>query len=574
MTVGRRNAARRPGTGESVPAVPEAGALSLYAALLRGELEGDEALQASRHVFELVMDNVEQAIWWKDVNCVYLGCNRKLAEYAGVNHPSELIGKTDSDCAWGQIALPRSGTEWFQDYDRTVVETGEPVIGLREQVRVADGRVMWVETNKIPVKDRHGNVIGTLGTFTDISEQIEAETELKRTLEELDERVRERTSELSKANATLRHEVEERIRLEEKERLRLHRAETLRDTAAAIARSLQLDDVIEQVLRGVEGLFDHRRSYVALYANDGVAELAGERVPGSENNEPAEPHTAVPDLLGDLTTATARAPSHVDGTVVLPLEAAERRLGFLAVEPLAGHEFGDDDISLLATIADQASSAISNSRSLVMTRSLAAIEERQRLANDLHDSVSQTLWTATLVAETLERTTHLDADQRSQVERLRLLTSGALSEMRALLLELRPEVLGETPLRDLIHQLISAFESRRKVTCTADLAPIPELLPTVKVALYRIVQESFNNIARHAEATEVTIRLAPWHDKVCLSVSDNGAGFDPDSVPENLGLRIMAERAESIGAELNVDSACGGGTTVTVTVTDGVGLPL
>ena len=84
------------------------GALSLYAAMLRGELEGDEALQASRHIFELVLNSVHHAIWWKDADSVFLGCNRKLAEYAGVGHPRELIGKTDADCAWGASELPLS----------------------------------------------------------------------------------------------------------------------------------------------------------------------------------------------------------------------------------------------------------------------------------------------------------------------------------------------------------------------------------------------------------------------------------------------------------------------------------
>ncbi len=559
--------------------MPEAGALSLYAALLRGELEGDEALQASRHIFELVMNNVEQAIWWKDVNSVYLGCNRKLAQYAGLDDASEMIGKTDSDFPWGQIERPRTGTEWFQDHDRAVVESGEPILGMREQVRVVDGRVMWVETNKVPVKDREGNVIGTLGTFIDISERIEAEDELKRTLEELDERVKGRTYELRTANDTLLREVEERVRLEQRERRRRAQAETLRDTAAAIARSLQLDDVIEQALRGVEQLFDHRRSRVALYDIDGVLELAGLRVPGGTDVHEFEPHTPVPDLSTDAGKPRAhgeRPCPHLgdDGTVILPLQVADRLLGFLAVEPNPGAGFTTDEIGLLATIADQAASAISNSRALVMARSLAAIEERQRLANDLHDSVSQTLWTASLVAETLARSANLTDDEAKQVGRLRLLTTGALSEMRTLLLELRPNVIEETPLADLVRQLASAFESRKSASCTVDLGPLPEVLPGVKVALYRIVQESLNNVARHAEATKVRITLSCSQDRLRLEVTDDGIGFDTNRPPEHLGQRIMAERARAIGAELSVCSSVGSGTSVTVTVSDVVGLPL
>ncbi|MXV99084.1 MAG: PAS domain-containing protein [Acidimicrobiaceae bacterium] len=578
--VGAPAADRRPGDGYDRGGMASVGALSLYAAMLRGELEGDEALQASQHIFELVLNSVHHAIWWKDANSRFLGCNRKLAEYAGVGHPSELVGKTDADCAWGNAELPRSGAPWFQDHDRMVMETGEPLIGLREQVRIADGRVIWVETNKVPLTDFDGKVVGTLGTFTDITSRIEAEAELQSTLEDLDERVRERTSELSRANQTLRREVEERVRLEAQERAQRSHAEALRDTAAAVARSLQLDDVIEQVLIGVERLCDHERSYVAFYDNEGVLELAGERYPGRPDRGAPEPHTRITDPLGgwsppgetteDGSSGAAAggraAMSKVNGAVVLPLEAAERALGCLVIEPRPGQDLSDSDVDRLAILADQASSAISNSRSLVMARSLAALEERQSLANDLHDSVSQTLWTATLLAETLARASDLSAEQRDRADRLHALTAGALSEMRTLLLELRPSVIEETPFADLVHQLVSAFESRRRAKCEVHLDREVEPLPTVKVALYRILQESLNNVSRHADAEGVHISVEVTGDVLEMRVRDDGAGFEMGSASEHFGLRIMAERADAIGASIHVDSCLGEGTTVSVSV--------
>ena len=577
--VGAPAADRRPGDGYDRGGMASVGALSLYAAMLRGELEGDEALQASQHIFELVLNSVHHAIWWKDANSVFLGCNRKLAEYAGVGHPSELVGKTDADCAWGDAELPRSGAPWFQDHDRLVMETGEPLIGLREQVRIAGGRVIWVETNKVPLTDFDGKVVGTLGTFTDITSRIEAEAELQSTLEDLDERVRERTSELSRANQTLRREVEERVRLEAQERAQRSHAEALRDTAAAVARSLQLDDVIEQVLIGVERLCDHERSYVAFYDNEGVLELAGERYPGRPDRGAPEPHTRITDPLGGWSppagldhratpgAASRRASmSRVNGAVVLPLEAAERALGCLVIEPRPDQDLSDSDVDRLAILADQASSAISNSRSLVMARSLAALEERQSLANDLHDSVSQTLWTATLMAETLARASDLSTEQRDRAGRLHALTAGALSEMRTLLLELRPSVIEQTPFSDLVDQLVSAFESRRRAKCEVHLDREVEPLPAIKVALYRILQESLNNVSRHANAEQVHICLEVTGDALELRVRDDGEGFEMGSASEHFGLRIMAERAAEIGATLRVDSRSGEGTTVSASV--------
>ena len=392
--------------------------------------------------------------------------------------------------------------------------------------------------------------------------------------------MRERTSELSRANQTLRREVEERVRLEAQERAQRSHAEALRDTAAAVARSLQLDDVIEQVLIGVERLCDHERSYVAFYDNEGVLELAGERYPGRPDRGAPEPHTRVTDPLGgwsppeetteDGSSSAAAggraAMSKVNGAVVLPLEAAERALGCLVIEPRPGQDLSDSDVDRLAILADQASSAISNSRSLVMARSLAALEERQSLANDLHDSVSQTLWTATLLAETLARASDLSAEQRDRAGRLHALTAGALSEMRTLLLELRPSVIEETLFADLVHQLVSAFESRRRAKCVVHLDREVEPLPTVKVALYRILQESLNNVSRHADAESVHISVEVTGDVLEMRVRDDGEGFEMGSASEHFGLRIMAERADAIGASLHVESCLGEGTTVSVSV--------
>ena len=129
------------------------------------------------------------------------------------------------------------------------------------------------------------------------------------------------------------------------------------------------------------------------------------------------------------------------------------------------------------------------------------------------------------------------------------------------------------PLPDLVKQLCSAFESRKSAGCCVELDQLPELVPTVKVALYRIVQESLNNVARHAEATEVRIVVNRHADQLCLTVVDDGKGFDTGRPSDHMGQRIMAERAREIGADLTVCSSVGSGTTVTVVINDVVGWP-
>ncbi len=195
---------------------------------------------------------------------------------------------------------------------------------------------------------------------------------------------------------------------------------------------------------------------------------------------------------------------------------------------------------------------------------LAAAEERQRLARDLHDAVNQSLWTAALSAESLLNDVDEDSEMHERVDRLRQLTRGALSEMRELLLELRPAELAEVQLRDLIEHLLNALEGRRRIDVTVDLQGV-QLEPAVNIALYRIAQQALSNMAQHSNATALDVQLHTG-PPVVLRVADNGDGFDERSVPSgHLGLQIMRERAETIGAELEIDSG-DDGTTVTVTV--------
>lgn len=196
----------------------------------------------------------------------------------------------------------------------------------------------------------------------------------------------------------------------------------------------------------------------------------------------------------------------------------------------------------------------------------AVNSERTRLARDLHDAVTQTLFSASLIAEVLPELWDLNqSEARRRVEELRQLTRGALAEMRMLLVELRPNALVEVPLPDLLRQLTEAFTGRARLPIQLNVDGHCVLPPDVQLALYRITQEALNNIVKHAHASQVlvTLRLT---DRVRLSIVDNGGGFDPAVVPvDHLGLQIMRERAASIDATFAVYSAPGEGTQITVT---------
>lgn len=221
----------------------------------------------------------------------------------------------------------------------------------------------------------------------------------------------------------------------------------------------------------------------------------------------------------------------------------------------------DDEIGKLATAFNRMTGRL---------RELAASKERQRLARELHDAVSQTLFSISLMAEVLPRVYEKDPEAGKQrLEELRELTRGALAEMRMLLLELRPAALAETGLPDLLRQLGEAVVGRARIPVDLRIDETVSPPPAVAVALYRIAQEALNNVVKHAAAGQATVTLhgsaGDDHAGVELTVADDGCGFDVDDVRSGrLGLGIMAERAESIGARLEVRSAPAQGTVVRV----------
>jgi PAS domain S-box-containing protein len=199
----------------------------------------------------------------------------------------------------------------------------------------------------------------------------------------------------------------------------------------------------------------------------------------------------------------------------------------------------------------------------------AVTSERTRLARDLHDAVTQTLFSASLIAEVLPDLWEMKPEEgRKRLEELRQLTRGALAEMRTLLVELRPNALVDVPLPVLLKQLCDSFIGRARLPVQLNVDGQRTLSPEVQLAFYRITQEALNNIVKHAKATQVIVTLR-LDDHVRLSIVDNGVGFDPAGVPaDHLGTKIMRERAEAIGAKFSLYSEPGEGTQISVTWED------
>jgi signal transduction histidine kinase len=249
-----------------------------------------------------------------------------------------------------------------------------------------------------------------------------------------------------------------------------------------------------------------------------------------------------------------------------PIKIEGRVFGVFNVDYGERRAFGVEEQRLFTALAQRAALAIENAQLYGQAKHAAVLEERQRLARELHDAVTQTLFSASLIGEVLPRLWELDpAEGRQRLKELNELTRGALAEMRTLLLELRPAALEEAVVSDLLRQLADSFTGRARVPVTLQVESECALPPRVKVVLYRIAQEALNNVAKHANASQVIVRLRCGSQGIKLQISDDGRGFDASRVaPEHLGLGIMRERAASIDARLKIESQVGCGTEVEV----------
>jgi len=215
-------------------------------------------------------------------------------------------------------------------------------------------------------------------------------------------------------------------------------------------------------------------------------------------------------------------------------------------------------------MADQATSAVDYGRLLAASREKVALEERQRLARDLHDSVSQAVYGIALGARSAMELLSKDPTQlREPLEYVLRLSEAALAEMRALIFELRPEALEREGLTGALKHHTAVLRARHGIAVDESFDGEPTMSWESKQALYRIAQEALHNAGRHARATQVRIVLSQDAARIRLEVWDNGVGFDTESEhPGHFGLNTMRERANELGGSLEIESRPQAGTDV------------
>ena len=375
-----------------------------------------------------------------------------------------------------------------------------------------------------------------------------------------------------------------------------HRAEQFRLIAAVGRRFsslLDIDQVLSQVVRLIQQTFGYYHVAVGLIEGEEVVYRMGAGPLWDEPDFQFKPArlrvgqegvsgwvagTGQPLLIPDVN----REPRYIwmQGSrclseLVVPVIAKGHVIGVLDVQSDRLNDFDDTDLAVIQALGNQAAIAIENARLYEQAQQLAVLEERARLARDLHDAVTQSIYSLTLLAEAgLRMIAHGDLQQvRENQMRIDDIAQQSLQEMRLLVYELRPAELKELGLAGAIERRLEVVERRAGIEARLIADDSLSLPAELEEELYRIAQEALNNGLKHARATAIFVNIEKHDPYVILTVRDNGRGFEPLTIGDHrgLGLANMKERAGRIDADLAISSTPGEGTLISVkALLDGV----
>jgi signal transduction histidine kinase len=361
-------------------------------------------------------------------------------------------------------------------------------------------------------------------------------------------------------NAMSRALAESRDHLEQRVTERTRELRALLEISNATALTPEPLPLLELLLARLEDAVPVDGAAVVVPGPDGAIEELARRGAGPP------PEVTEAALAGDEEVDQ-------DGVVALPLRIRGSVAGVLSLRPVA--PLDEARRSLVRAFANQAAVAIENAQLYDQVQEQAASDERQHLARELHDSVSQALYAIVLGAHTAQR--HLPEAPDKAVETLAYvenLAQAGIAEMRALIFELRPESLEEEGLIGVLRRQVEALRHRHGLDAEADLADEPDLPFATKKVLFRVAQEALHNVVKHARATAVEVTFGRDGAAWVLRVRDDGVGFDPgdlQAAPGHLGLTSMRERVSALGGTLRVASAPGAGATVTARIPEARG---
>ncbi|HOA24416.1 MAG: PAS domain S-box protein [Chloroflexi bacterium] len=399
----------------------------------------------------------------------------------------------------------------------------------------------------------------TLAVVRDVDEQMKA-------YELLEQRVEERTRELV----------------------------SLLEVSRSVASTLELDPLLGVILDQLKNIVNYMTCVILTVDDDGSVQVRAHRgleaLPENVRHLPTtramartivdtQSPVVIPDVRDDSEMARAfrkRVPPYSDADSVVgswlgvPLIVRDRVVGVLALAHGESNRYSSTTADLVMAFANEAAVAIENARLYVEAQDAAAIKERQKLARELHDSVSQALYGIALGARTARTVlaragdgTPVASQLTEPLDYILSLAEAGLAEMRALIFELRPESLQKEGLVAALGKQAAAIQARHQIEVDTVLGDEPDVLLNVKETLYRVAQEALHNVTKHARASRVDLALREADGMLTLEIRDDGQGFDTGGdFPGHLGLRSMRERVEGVGGTLEIESAPGEGTCV------------
>ncbi len=383
-------------------------------------------------------------------------------------------------------------------------------------------------------------------------------------------------------------DITERRQRELAEREQRVLSEALRDTALILTSTLHLSEVLDRILANVGQVVPHDTADV-MFIEDGEARIVRSRgysqwgmtiqdvtFPIADTStlrqmlETQQP-ILIPDVREYAAWVSLPQTEFMRSYMGVPIILQSEIIGFLNLTSTTVDYFTPVQADHLQAFAAQAAIAIQNAQLFEQAQALAVMEERQRLAYDLHDAVSQMLFSSSLLSESLPRLWRRSPERaEAQLEQLTRLNRGAHAELRNLLMELSPSNLLKTNMTELLRQLALAVSARTNLKISTQVQGQHTFPPDVHMTLYRITQEALNNTVKHARATQVDISLITTNNTTVLRVKDNGRGFDIQRTPNrSMGLTIMRDRARAIGAALAIHTEAGSGTEIVVTWLNG-----
>jgi nitrate/nitrite-specific signal transduction histidine kinase len=369
------------------------------------------------------------------------------------------------------------------------------------------------------------------------------------------------------------------------EQKRADQFRVISEVGRSITSILSVDELLAEIVELIQGAFNYHHVAIGLIEGDtlvykvGAGQLIDAGIQfdpnrmkvGKEGLTGWVAGTGEPLMLADVSKDERyvhMVGSSTKSELMVAIKAKGEVIGILDIQSDQLNAFHDSDLVMMQSLANQAGIALENARLYEQAGRLAVLEERQRIARDLHDSVTQEIYGVTMFAEAASRmlSEGKHGEAQAHLKELRLTAQEALGEMRLLIYELRPPVLQRVGLRGALQARLETVEGRSGIETNIEVVGEEDLEVPIQEGLYRIAREALNNALKHAQASNIGVKLAYDGPNASLEIVDDGIGFDasPGTEEGGMGIHGMRERAEQLGAKLTIESAQGQGTSVRI----------